>query len=91
MPQNRRQAKTERPLLVCGLQVNLFKDWQLYGAPGEIRTPGLLIRSQSLYPAELRAHTGSSKNLRQIIRVSTGVQSRQVTLPVRFAALAEGE
>ena len=29
----------------------------VYGAPGEIRTPGLLIRSQSLYPAELRAHT----------------------------------
>ena len=26
------------------------------GAPGEIRTPGLLIRSQTLYPAELRAH-----------------------------------
>ena len=25
------------------------------GAPGEIRTPDLLIRSQSLYPAELRA------------------------------------
>ena len=24
-------------------------------APGEIRTPGLLIRSQALYPAELRA------------------------------------
>ena len=29
----------------------------LNGAPGEIRTPDLLIRSQSLYPAELRAHT----------------------------------
>ena len=28
----------------------------LNGAPGEIRTPDLLIRSQSLYPAELRAH-----------------------------------
>ena len=27
-----------------------------YGAPWEIRTPGLLIRSQTLYPAELRAH-----------------------------------
>src|SRR5215208_967480 len=27
--------------------------WQ--GAPGEIRTPDLLIRSQTLYPAELRA------------------------------------
>src|SRR6478735_6013062 len=26
-----------------------------YGAPGEIRTPGLLVRSQTLYPAELRA------------------------------------
>ena len=26
------------------------------GAPGEIRTPGPLIRSQVLYPAELRAH-----------------------------------
>src|SRR5690606_25934466 len=28
----------------------------LLSAPGEIRTPGLLIRSQTLYPAELRAH-----------------------------------
>ncbi len=26
------------------------------GAPGAIRTPGLLIRSQMLYPAELRVH-----------------------------------
>ena len=26
------------------------------GAPGEIRTPDTLIRSQVLYPAELRAH-----------------------------------
>ena len=28
------------------------------GAPGEIRTPGLLVRSQPLYPTELRAHKG---------------------------------
>ena len=28
-----------------------------YGAPGEIRTPDLLVRSQTLYPAELRAHS----------------------------------
>ena len=27
----------------------------LIGAPGEIRTPGLLVRSQALYPTELRA------------------------------------
>ena len=26
------------------------------GAPGEIRTPDLLVRSQALYPTELRAH-----------------------------------
>ena len=32
----------------------------LLGAPEEIRTPGLLIRSQTLYPAELRAHLGGA-------------------------------
>ena len=26
------------------------------GAPGGIRTPDLLVRSQALYPAELQAH-----------------------------------
>jgi hypothetical protein len=30
----------------------------LSGAPGVTRTPGLLIRSQTLYPTELRAHLG---------------------------------
>ena len=29
---------------------------KLNGAPGEIRTPDPLVRSQVLYPAELRAH-----------------------------------
>jgi hypothetical protein len=29
------------------------------GAPGEIRTPDPLVRSQMLYPAELRAHYGT--------------------------------
>ena len=33
----------------------LLNRFDLDGAPGEIRTPDLLIRSQSLYPAELRA------------------------------------
>jgi hypothetical protein len=28
----------------------------IYGAPREIRTPGLLVRSQTLYPTELGAH-----------------------------------
>ncbi len=30
---------------------------QGFGVPGGIRTPGLLIRSQTLYPAELQALT----------------------------------
>src|ERR1700730_11777632 len=30
------------------------------GAPGEIRTPDLLLRRQSLYPTELRAHSDTS-------------------------------
>ena len=29
------------------------------GAPGRIRTPNLLIRSQALYPVELRARGGN--------------------------------
>jgi len=29
---------------------------QTYGAPGRIRTSDLLVRSQTLYPTELRAH-----------------------------------
>ncbi len=28
-----------------------------YGAPGGTRTPDLLVRSQTLYPTELRAHS----------------------------------
>jgi hypothetical protein len=31
------------------------------GAPGEIRTPDLLLRRQSLYPAELRARYDFTK------------------------------
>ncbi len=31
--------------------------WVGSGAPGEIRTPDLLLRRQPLYPAELRART----------------------------------
>jgi hypothetical protein len=36
-----------------------------YGAPGETRTPDLLVRSQTLYPAELRAR--NAKILPQFI------------------------
>ncbi len=34
----------------------LLTSVKISSTPGEIRTPDLLIRSQTLYPAELRAH-----------------------------------
>ena len=59
-------ASSEQPVTRCEIV-------DLYGAPGEIRTPGLLIRSQSLYPAELRAHIcaiqGESREKRTTHRV----------------------
>jgi hypothetical protein len=36
------------------LEIKFFR-----GAPGETRTPNLLIRSQTLYPIELRVHYSS--------------------------------
>src|SRR5271165_2205869 len=39
------------------------------GAPGGIRTPGLLIRSQPLYPTELQAHV--MENPRTTFKIST--------------------
>ena len=54
--------------------------FDLNGAPGEIRTPDLLIRSQSLYPAELRAHTrglldeAQGTNLCQSIKARAAAQ-----------------
>ena len=43
--------------------VRIFDRWSfiaVYGVPWEIRTPDLLIRSQTLYPAELRAQVPST-------------------------------
>ncbi len=34
----------------------MLTPFYLFGAPEEIRTPDPLVRSQVLYPAELRAH-----------------------------------
>ncbi len=31
--------------------------FRFFGVPGGTRTPDLLVRSQSLYPAELQAHS----------------------------------
>ena len=35
----------------------------VYGVPGGTRTPGLLVRSQALYPAELQAHVLITKDI----------------------------
>ncbi len=58
-----KQRNNADPLLekrVCARSNAAIKnpgmDRGLIGAPGEIRTPDLLVRSQTLYPTELRAH-----------------------------------
>jgi hypothetical protein len=43
-------------------------DGVLLGVPEGIRTPGLLIRSQTLYPAELQVHLGAAVQLNLAVR-----------------------
>ena len=40
-----------------------------FGTPGGIRTPGLLLRRQLLYPAELLAHVNSEYPRKKMERV----------------------
>ena len=44
----------------CSTKLSYFPK---YGAPEGIRTPDLLVRSQTLYPAELRAHSSDLINI----------------------------
>ena len=44
----------------CSTKLSHFP---IYGAPEGIRTPDLLVRSQTLYPAELRAHSSDLINI----------------------------
>src|SRR5688572_12394991 len=55
-----------------------FRGHEFDGAPGEIRTPDHLVRSQVLYPAELRARG----------RHSSGIRSRAPSVAVRNRAYA---
>ncbi len=48
-------SEFESPKLHVKQKADLLVCFPFY-APGEIRTPDLLVRSQALYPAELRAH-----------------------------------
>jgi adenylate cyclase class 2 len=51
------------------------------GAPGETRTPDLLVRSQSLYPAELRA-----RRIHRIITLAPSAAPGTITKPPMDAA-----
>ena len=58
-------AKTSKSPAVAG---------DLASAPGEIRTPGLLIRSQMLYPAELRAQIDQCKTTESTFAETVGFE-----------------
>ena len=50
------QSKNAEIAAELGVRQKSLKQKGNAGAPGEIRTPDLLLRRQSLYPTELRAH-----------------------------------
>jgi hypothetical protein len=45
------------------------------GAPGEIRTPDHLVRSQVLYPTELRAHNKKHETMPQMTGGERGIRT----------------
>ena len=56
-----------------------------YGAPGEIRTPDPLVRSQVLYPTELRAHNFFMPSMAQRLGL------RQAPAPPSMAGRSTGK
>ncbi len=59
----------------------------VFGAPGRSRTADRLVRSQVLYPAELRARTEGADYIREMTKKRRG-GAAQVKLAEREAALA---
>ncbi len=70
---NHMAAKKKRLALSC-YPLDCYNE---YGAPGEIRTPDLLVRSQALYPTELRAQ----KNFYLIERGLNRVSANSLSSP----------
>ena len=59
-----RAGPNSGPVSFSGVYIFKFRQDDKNGAPGRIRTPNLLIRSQALYPVELRAqprHSGRKR------------------------------
>src|SRR6187551_1612930 len=59
-------------------------DPNFYGAPEEIRTPDPLVRSQVLYPAELRAHARHYTRYRMFLKAKTWRRARDSNPRYRF-------
>ena len=64
------------------------------GGPGGIRTPDLLVRSQTLYPAELRSHVIAVFNSKAIITkmkwiVNTFSENYRICTGVKFCVSQE--
>src|SRR5271165_2372240 len=55
-----------RPDFTPGVKRTMRCETRKHGAPGEIRTPDLLVRSQTLYPTELRAQVFNYRRSRRI-------------------------
>ena len=58
----------------------------IIGAPEEIRTPDPLVRSQVLYPAELRAHIPFEIGAPEEIRTPDPLVRSQVLYPAELRA-----
>ena len=63
-------------------QAELHPD--IYGAPDRSRTHNLLIRSQTLYPIELRAHILKINGAEGRNRTGTVITHRRILSPVRL-------
>ena len=62
-----------------------FGNLEMNGAPGVIRTPDLLVRSQTLYPTELRARTGGTC-CKTIINIRSGFAEGVVRVDAHIVA-----
>jgi hypothetical protein len=56
-----------------------------HGAPGVIRTPDLLVRSQTLYPTELRARRFQSNSWQAVFNTGVPVWVRDMKVPDQAA------
>ena len=72
-----------------GSCISLSKCLGRNGARGEIRTPGLLVRSQTLYPTELRAHASLKDYQTGLKTPSSQVVGRWPVEDVKTSGLRE--